>query len=94
MAPHEIIMLTHTTRSMRDGGRVPRLPLLRHETSLDSTRWLSDALTTFGTSVASFLPGHFAAYARIQSSIHVRRVSVRRPWHMARAGHSLRPRDW
>jgi hypothetical protein len=47
---------------------VPRslpLPLLTHLEELDATEWLRESLTTFARSVASFLPGNFAAYARV-----------------------------
>lgn len=47
---------------------VPRslpLPLLTHLEELDATNWLRESLTTFARNVASFLPGHFAAYARV-----------------------------
>ena len=47
------------------GAPAPALPLLRHETSLQPAAWLQESLTTFARTVASFLPGHFAAYARI-----------------------------
>jgi hypothetical protein len=43
----------------------PVLPFVRHATSLAPARWVQRALTTFATSVASFLPGDFAAYARL-----------------------------
>jgi hypothetical protein len=47
---------------------VPRslpLPLLTHLAQLDAADWLKESMTTFARSVASFLPGHFPAYARI-----------------------------
>jgi hypothetical protein len=43
----------------------PSLPLLAHVEALGPTDWLQSSLTTFGMSVASILPGHFAAYARV-----------------------------
>lgn len=65
MVANRIRMITHRTRSIRDGGAAPTLPLLRHETSLAPADWLRESLRTFATSVASLLPGHFAAYARV-----------------------------
>jgi len=41
------------------------LPLLTHLNALEGAEWLRTSLTTFGTSVASILPGHFPAYARV-----------------------------
>ncbi len=49
----------------RPGAPAPALPLLRHETSLEAAAWLEERLTTSAQRVASFLPGHFAAYARL-----------------------------
>jgi hypothetical protein len=49
----------------RHRASAPALPLLHHETSLAPAVWLRKSLTTFAASVASFLPGHFAAYARL-----------------------------
>ena len=46
---------------------IPRLlplPLLEHLDDLQPTDWLRD-LAIFGREVASFLPGNFAAYARV-----------------------------
>lgn len=43
----------------------PSLPLLAHVGALGPTVWLQSSLTTFGRSVASILPGQFAAYARV-----------------------------
>lgn len=43
----------------------PTLPLLQHEESLEPAAWLEESMTSFAKSVASFLPGHFAAYARV-----------------------------
>jgi hypothetical protein len=43
----------------------PALPLLRHEQPHAPTDWLRAALRTFATSVASIVPGHFPAYARV-----------------------------
>lgn len=61
---------------MRDGGwrwrwtkqpapRAPDLPGVAHVTSLEPAEWLRTSMTTFARTVASFLPGHFAAYARV-----------------------------
>lgn len=47
---------------------VPRslpLPGLTHLEQLDATDWLRKSLTTFGRNVASLVPGHFSAYARV-----------------------------
>jgi hypothetical protein len=41
------------------------VPLLAHLDALESAEWLHSSLTTFAISVASILPGHFPAYARI-----------------------------
>jgi len=49
----------------RADGPTPSAPLLTPLTVLDAADWLCASLTTFATSVASFLPGHFPAYARI-----------------------------
>ncbi len=43
----------------------PPPPLLTHLTDPDATDWLTASLTTFADNVASFLPGNFAAYARV-----------------------------
>lgn len=40
-------------------------PLLNHLTTLEAADWLRASLTTFGRTVSSILPGHFAAYARV-----------------------------
>ena len=40
------------------------LPLLTHLENLDATEWVR-SLKIFGRNVASFLPGHFPAYARV-----------------------------
>jgi hypothetical protein len=50
---------------MTAAARAPSLPLLAHVRDLAAAEWLRASLTTFGRTVASFLPGHFAAYARI-----------------------------
>jgi len=45
----------------------PEMPprVLRYASSLEGTEWIRDSLTTFATSVASFVPSGFEAYARI-----------------------------
>jgi hypothetical protein len=47
------------------GGSEPSLPLLAHVRALEATDWLRASMTTFARSVASFVPGHFASYARV-----------------------------
>jgi hypothetical protein len=47
------------------GDPVPSIPLLTHLTALEGAEWLRTSLTTFATTVASILPGHFPAYARV-----------------------------
>jgi hypothetical protein len=49
----------------RPDGPTPPPPLLTPLAVLDAADWLSASLTTFATSVASILPGHFPAYARV-----------------------------
>jgi len=46
-------------------SRTLPLPGLTHLQRLDAADWLRESLTTFAMSVASFLPGHFPAYARV-----------------------------
>ena len=43
----------------------PLLPLLEYVREPQAADWLCTSVTTFSESVASFLPGHFEAYARI-----------------------------
>lgn len=43
----------------------PSLPLLEYLREPQAADWLCTSVTTFWESVASFLPGHFEAYARI-----------------------------
>jgi hypothetical protein len=43
----------------------PSLPLLDHVRTPEPTAWLRASLTTFGLSVASFLPGTLEAYLRL-----------------------------
>ncbi len=53
---------------------VPRslpLPLLTHLEQLDAADWLKESLTTFARNVASSLPGHFPAYARVYHPFHL-----------------------
>lgn len=47
------------------GARAPVLPLLAHVADFRPADWLRGSLTTFAERVASFLPGHFEAYARV-----------------------------
>jgi hypothetical protein len=47
------------------GGVAPSLPLLEHVRDLRPAEWLQHSMTTFAANVASFLPGHFEAYARL-----------------------------
>ena len=47
------------------GDPATSLPLLTHLRDLDVADWLRSSLTTFATNVASFLPGHLPAYARL-----------------------------
>jgi len=49
----------------RPDGPTPSPPLLTPLTVLDGADWLCASLTTFAINVASFLPGHFPAYARV-----------------------------
>jgi hypothetical protein len=61
--PNATLQLTgERSISVRSG---PPLPPLRHLRALDAAEWLRTSLTTFATSVASILPGHFPAYARV-----------------------------
>ncbi|HEV7992877.1 MAG TPA: hypothetical protein VGP25_13685 [Gemmatimonadaceae bacterium] len=53
------------THGAQPGDPPPSLPLLTHLETLGATEWLRTSLTTFGRSVASFLPGKFSAYARV-----------------------------
>ena len=41
------------------------LPLLTPSRNADERAWLESSITTFGRSVASFIPGNYKAYARI-----------------------------
>jgi hypothetical protein len=43
----------------------PSLPLLQHLSDPQPAGWLRTSMTTFACSVASFLPGHYDAYARL-----------------------------
>ncbi len=47
------------------------LPLLTHLEQLDAADWLEKSLTTFARNVASSLPGHFPAYARVYHPFHL-----------------------
>ena len=49
----------------RSDDPTPPPPLLTPLTVLDGADWLCASLTTFAKNVASFLPGHFPAYARV-----------------------------
>ena len=50
-----------------EGGAAaaPSLPLLEPVREPAATAWLRTSMTTFARDVASFLPGHFEAYARV-----------------------------
>ena len=53
------------------GSVAPILPLLEHARDLRPAEWLQASMVTFATSVASFLPGHFEAYARLRHPIEI-----------------------
>jgi hypothetical protein len=53
------------------GGVPPTLPLIEHVRDLQPAEWLQSSMTTFGKSVASFLPGHFEAYARLYHPLQI-----------------------
>ncbi len=73
---------------------LPSLPLLDYAREPHQADWLRLSMTTFGESVASFLPGHFEAYARIYHPFgHGSGTAVPAPtWHelAASAGVDLR----
>jgi hypothetical protein len=48
------------------------LSLLARAPALAASEWLRASVTTFATSVASFLPGHFEAYVRIYHPFEAR----------------------
>jgi hypothetical protein len=50
---------------MRSLDELAGVTLLGEPASSDATAWLRSALTSFADSVASFVPSHFPAYARI-----------------------------
>lgn len=63
-AQHEVVLI--------DGNSLPRSsdpqwapPGLVAVRDPEAARWVRESITTFGASVASFLPGHFEAYARV-----------------------------
>ena len=58
-------------RRRQAGGVAPTLPLLEHVRDLRPAEWLQASMTTFATSVASFLPGHFEAYARLRHPMEI-----------------------
>ena len=69
---HDLRMTADRTRIVsasrlgaRLGDLAPPLPLVTHLHALDAADWLRASLTTFAASVASILPGHFPAYARV-----------------------------
>lgn len=55
------------------------LSLLAREPALAATEWLRGSVTTFATSVASFLPGQFEAYVRVYHPFDLRGAPV--SWH-------------
>src|SRR3954470_10502348 len=55
----------HSTIDTGPRDAAPSVPLLAHLDALERAEWLRSSLTTFATSVASILPGHFPAYARV-----------------------------
>ncbi len=69
-----------SSRRHRIAATAPELPLLCHQTSLAPAAWLQESLTTFATSVASFLPGHFAAYARVHHPFDTGGPTREAPW--------------
>lgn len=58
-------LLARWLASRRVDIEPPSLPLLTHLPEAGAADWLREVMTTFATSVASFLPGHFEAYVRI-----------------------------
>jgi hypothetical protein len=58
----------------------PPLPLLEHLREPGAADWLHASMTTFAESVASFLPGHFEAYARIHHPFDDARAGTPRSW--------------
>src|SRR5882672_11612093 len=58
-------------RRGRAGGVAPTLPLLEHVRDLQPAEWLRSSITTFARNVASFLPGHFEAYARLHHPLEI-----------------------
>jgi hypothetical protein len=79
----------------RRGAPAPTLPLLRHETTLDSAAWLQRSLTTFAERVGSFLPDHFAAYARCNHPFEFNGLTPATPgtWAALAARHGRDLRD-
>jgi hypothetical protein len=69
----------------------PPLPLLEHLREPRAADWLRASMTTFAESVASFLPGHFEAYARIHHPFEDARAGPPRSWRelLAEAGVEL-----
>jgi hypothetical protein len=65
MAADRIRILSGARLAARPGDPAPALPLVSHVRALGAADWLRASLTTFGASVASVLPGHFPAYARV-----------------------------
>ncbi|HUQ45942.1 MAG TPA: hypothetical protein VM033_04790 [Gemmatimonadaceae bacterium] len=65
MAPDWFRIVSAWRHGARPSDPAPSLPLLTHLRALDAADWLVTSLTTFATSVASVLPGHFPAYARV-----------------------------
>ena len=81
--------------SAQQGAPVPQLPLLRHESSPAPAAWLQQAMTTFAASVASFLPGHYAAYARLHHPFRMGGLDPAAPgtWQELAARHGRDIRD-
>jgi hypothetical protein len=69
------------------GGVAPTLPLLEHVSDLRPAEWLQSSITTFAKNVASFLPGHFEAYARLYHPLEINNGSAGPPpsWRVAAA---------
>lgn len=63
MTSDRVPLLAAMQLAARPGEPVPSL--LAGPRAADAVDWLRASLTTFGRSVASILPGHFPAYARV-----------------------------
>ncbi|MDQ6769924.1 MAG: DinB family protein [Gemmatimonadota bacterium] len=60
--PNRIRIRFRSLFDIGPGDPAPSLPLLTHLDALEGAEWLRTSLTTFATSVASILPGHFPGY--------------------------------